>query len=247
MKKLNWFLLVMLFMLIPTLQSCDDDDGYSLGQFAYTMATVRVIGGDAYYLDSDSFGTLAIAATNVYWYKPVDGQRVIVRFNPLYDNYNGYDIGVKLEALSRVLTKQIEVLTAENEAEFGNDPVDILRGNMWISNGYMNVIFQQNIPIKNLHRVSLVRNMIVEEENDGYIHLEYRYNTYSDTSGIWKDGAVSFNLNSLDFEGKKGIKVKLNSSVNGEVEVKFDFKESTPEPDVLLKFDMSNSQDSNLK
>lgn len=35
------------------------------------------------------------------------------------------------------------------------------------------------------------------------------------------NGAVSFNLNSLDLTGKKGIKVKLNSVKDGETEVVF--------------------------
>ncbi len=32
MKKLSCFLVAMLFLLMPALQSCDDNDGYSIGQ-----------------------------------------------------------------------------------------------------------------------------------------------------------------------------------------------------------------------
>ena len=62
---------------------------------------------------------------------------------------------------------------------------------------------------------------------DGYVHLELRYNDYDDVTGYGNWGAVSYNLNSLNFsDTTKGIKLKLNSSVNGEVEVAFDFVSS---------------------
>lgn len=237
MKKLNWFLLAMLFLLIPTLQSCDNDEGYSIGQFGGSLATIRVLSGDSYYLESDRYGKLWLASNDVYWYKPVDGQRAFIRFNPLVDNYKEYDMAVKLEWLSPILTKQVEEMNAENEKEFGNDPVTIFHGNIWISNNYLNVIFYQNLPNFEKHRVSLVRNEeAVEIADDGYIHLEYRYNTYGDVSGRWEDGIVSFNLNSLNFEGKKGLKLKLNSETNGEVELKFDLGEPTPAPEATSQF-----------
>ena len=51
MKKLSCFLVAMLFLLMPALQSCDDNDGYSIGQFGGSWATVRVLSGNTYYLD----------------------------------------------------------------------------------------------------------------------------------------------------------------------------------------------------
>lgn len=62
-----------------------------------------------------------------------------------------------------------------------------------------------------------------EEASDGYIHLELRYNTYDSLSGYRLFSPVSFNLNSLEItDATKGIKIKLNSEVNGEVEVVFE-------------------------
>ena len=71
MKKLNCFLVAMLFLLMPALQSCDDNDGYSIGQFGGSWATVRVLSGNTYYLDSDYYGTLWPAASNVYGFRMV--------------------------------------------------------------------------------------------------------------------------------------------------------------------------------
>lgn len=76
----------------------------------------------------------------------VDGQRVITVFNPIYDNYEGYDHAVKILRLEHALTKVVEPLTAENEEEYGNDPVLIYKGDLTVSGGYMNIVFMQNLP-----------------------------------------------------------------------------------------------------
>lgn len=113
---------------------------------------------------------------------------------------------------------------------------------MWISGGYLNIIFNQNMPSKVKHLVSLVKNTTITPDQDGYIHLEYRYNTYADTTGYWRNGAVSFNLNSLEITSEtKGIKVKINSAKNGEKEVTFDLKE-TPSPVGLSQMDFSQME-----
>ena len=198
MKKVHWFVL-LLCLVSPVFQSCDDGDGYSIGDFTPPLwATVRV-GGGAFYLDCDVWGTLWPVNTDMGWYTPVDGQRVITYFNPLWDNYEGYDHAVKIIS---------------------------------ISGGYMNIIFLQNLPAKEKHRISLVRPQDDAElyGEDGYVHLELRYNDYDDVTGYGNWGAVSYNLSSLNFtDATKGIKLKLNSSVNGEVEVAFDFVSSDDE------------------
>ncbi len=247
MKRVNWFLWAMLLTILPPLQSCDDNDGYSIGDIGRDWATVRVLSGDTYYLVGDNWGKLWPAATAHWNYKPLDGQRVIAYFNPLSDRTGEYDHDVKVERLYNILTKEVEELTAENEASFGNDPVVIWQNDMWVDGGYLNVVFQQNVPNKERHRVSLVRNTTVADPNDGYIHLEYRYNTYNDLSGYWLEGAVSFNLNSLEMgENTKGIKVKLNSQKNGEVELTFDLN-STQTPASVKSMKLSGALSDKLK
>ena len=83
MKKIKLLWMAMLTLMLPALQSCDDNDGYSLGDIAVDWATVRVVGGDTYSLNADRWGTLWPAATAIPFYKPIDGQRVITYFNPL--------------------------------------------------------------------------------------------------------------------------------------------------------------------
>ena len=144
----------------------------------------------------------------------------------------------------------METLTPETDEEFGNDPVTIYQGDISISGGYMNIIFLQNLPAKEKHRISLVRSQDDAEVygEDGYVHLELRYNDYDDVTGYGNWGAVSYNLGSLNFtDATKGVKLKLNSSVNGEVEVALDFvssddDDSTSEKALQKNVDLSKVQ-----
>lgn len=226
MKKIATSLFVALTIALGGIfHSCSDNDGFSVGDIAMDWATVNATSAHSYSLIGDTWGTMWPSASSVI-YTPVDGERVMTVFNPLYKDYEGYDYAIKVEGIQRILTKQVEELTPENDAEYGNDPVNILEGDMWISGGYLNVIFNQNLPAKVKHRVSLVKNAIeplVDEE--GYLQVEYRYNTYEDVTGYWGRGAVSFNLKSLQITSEvKGLKVKINSAVNGEKVLTFDLK-----------------------
>jgi len=196
-------------------------------------------------LDCDAWGTLWPVNTDIGWYDAADGQRVITVFNPLGDDYAGYDHAVKLLRLQNVLTKGVETLTPETEGEFGNDPVWIYKGDITVSGGYMNIFFVQNLPAstEHKHRISLVRPQ--EDDalygEDGYIRLELRYNDYDDLTGRRAYGAVSYNLNSLDITPEtKGIKLKLNSEENGEVEVTFDLKVAGSNEKLTTDVDLSD-------
>ena len=106
MKKLNLLLLAFLVVMGVTFQSCDDGDGYSLGDVAVDWATVNVKGAHVYDFTGDRWGQIWPATTDYFWYSPIDGQRVILYFNPLYDNYpEGYDCSVKVLNIKEILTK----------------------------------------------------------------------------------------------------------------------------------------------
>ena len=233
MKKFKWLLAMLAVALIPLLQSCDDD-GYSIGDFSWDWATVRTTGGGVYYLEGDSWGIIDPVATTIPWYRPVDGQRVVAFFNPLMDMADNKGVQVKMEGIGEILTKDVEEMTAENEEEFGNDPILIYQGDMWLGGGFLNIIFLQNLPYSEKHRISLVENKIETGEpgtpsepetfsidDEGYVHLELRYNTYGDVTDRRGWGQVSYNLSKFykltqDMPALKGFKVTINSEENGE-------------------------------
>lgn len=246
MKKFNWLLVMLLLALVPVLQSCDDD-GYSIGDIGWDWATVRATGGGGYYLEGDRWGMIDPVASSIPWYKPVDGERVVAFFNPLADTDKGAQ--VKIEGIQEVLTKEVEDMTAENEEEFGNDPIVIYQGDMWLGGKFLNIIFHQYLPRSEKHRISLVQNKIEPEapetpealkvDEDGYIHLELRYNTYDDVTGYRVWGRVSYNLEEFYPTAKdaaetefKGFKVIINSEENGEgrvIVLDFDHPVGVPE------------------
>ncbi len=238
MKAIKSKLVALLAILSLGFQSCDDGEGYSLGDMALDMATIKHE-ADCYSLTGDTWGTLWPAATAIPWYNPTDSQRVIVYFNPLQDDFQGYDCAIKVEDVTEILTKRIEPLTEENDAEFGNDMINIENDNLWISGGFLNIRFIQNLPSTHKHRISLVKDAAYNEaKNDGYIHLQLRYNDFDDTTNAHMYGLVSFNLEypSLSPE-TKGFKILVNLLHGGETEFVYDFGEQAVVPQDL---DFSN-------
>lgn len=238
MKKAKTLLYLCLCALMPLLCSCDDDnDGYSLGDFTPPLwATVRTQ-GTAFYLDCDVWGTLWPVNTDLTGYEAVDGQRVITSFNPLADDFQGFDHAVKILTLHNVLTKQLESVTPDTDEAYGHDPLLIYQGDMGVSGGCLNLFFLQNLPAREKHRISLVQSAEdqMAGEADGYLHCQLRYNDYDDLTGHRAYGAVSFHLG--DLQPYQGIKLQLQSEKNGAVEVTFDFAAaaSSPTPTATLQ------------
>ena len=106
----------------------------------------------------DRWGIIDPVATSIPWFKPVDGERVVSFFNPLADMSDEKGVQVKMEGIQEVLTKEVEEMTAENEEEFGNDPILIYQGDMWLGGKFLNIIFRQNLPRSEKHRISLLHH-----------------------------------------------------------------------------------------
>ena len=87
---------------------------------------------------------------------------------------------------------------------------------IWFSNEYMNVRFMLNFPNPQRPILNLVVNEMIPLVNDGYAHLELRYNN-NGSQGRLVPGLVSFKLGSYSPENSelKGLKV-LVRPVGGE-------------------------------
>ena len=237
MKRMKFILGMLLLVLTPVWQSCDDDDGYSLGDIGADWATVKTTGGGGYYLEGDSWGIIYPVATSIPWYRPVHGQRVISFFNPLGDMKDKKGVQVKMEGIYELLTKGVEELTEENEEAFGDDPIAIIKGGIWLGGKHLNLVFIQDLPSKKKHRISLVQDKkVAEPSEDGYIHLQLRYNTYEDVTNLQGRGRVSFSLkdfypeNELAAEKLKGFKVLVNLKTSGKKEIVLDIKHDAEMP-----------------
>ncbi|EGJ70919.1 hypothetical protein Bcop_0702 [Bacteroides coprosuis DSM 18011] len=200
------FLACLSVTMLVGFQSCNDDDGYSLGDFWISYATV-VREGNTYSLKLDSGQKLWVGAGWIN-YNSVDGQRVVADYTILGDNYNGYDHIVKVNYLYEILTKNVEfVKSEEDDKKFGNDGIPSVN-EMWVSNDYLNIKFTYRLPSEaKAHKVSLVENQLKESPDDSSIYLEFRYNTYNNNSSYVSNSMASFNLNTIDLSGKTGIKI----------------------------------------
>lgn len=229
MKKLktSFLAFILILILAPVVQSClDDDDDYYLA-----IATFRLTDDKTPYFVLDEGEKMH--PNNGAFSSLEDGQRVSVSFDILDEKVNGYDYNIHVRGLEKILTKNLFVMDEETVDSIGDDKIDIIPGNIWFGDGYLNIYFQfrgTSNPQK-LHMVNLVRNTIEganEEEEDGYISLEFRHNAYDDYESEMLYGIAAFKGPFAE-KDMKGVKIRYNSIYNGVKYIKVDFKNEQTE------------------
>lgn len=226
MKRLSLFVIMLILLggTIPVLHSCDNDDDYSLDNYIVAMATVAKESGTVYpYFVLDNKKTVWVAASAVVYEGLQPGQRVIGNFTILADDRDGFDYYARVNNYTLVLTKDVINLTEDNVDSIGNSKTTIT--DMWIGANYLNVEFWMVYPSYKKHMVNLVNNRMLPVDNDGYAHLEFRYNNMGDNKGKTIPGIVSFKLGEYGPSNKalKGLKVKVNSLKQGEKVYTYDY------------------------
>jgi len=214
MKKILLFLFPVLLVV-----ACSDEQDYSLDDYYIDIATVEnPDNSTAFYLKLDDDTRLWTAATELKYYRPIDGQRVIANFSILSDKEAGsaYDHDIKLNDVYEVLTKDIFKITPATQDSIGNDYIYIR--DIWIGSDYLNVRFE--FPGGNqMHFINLVTDSL-KTYSDGKIHLEFRHNSNGDYPYLNLTGIVSFNLKSLKTNDADQIDIvvhtrEFNEPVNG--------------------------------
>lgn len=208
MEKLKLIMLTIgIFCTSLLFHSCLDDDGYSLGDFVMEVATVESTDSNQHYFKLDDGATLWPAAGYYLGHNLEDGQRAWLNYTILSDEKDGFTHYVKVNGVDPVLTKTIaEDLGEKNDSVYGTDPISVK--NIWIGNGYLNVIFGFNYGGKERHFVNLLHKVDAEAENP--YELEFRHNAYDDPPEASVPGIVCFDLSDLpDTEGET-VKLKVN-------------------------------------
>lgn len=218
--------------------SCNNDDGYSLGNYTMTYATTRNLqnaenqntGG--FYLEVDNEKWWIAAPLNVGTPKK-DQQRSLVNVTLLSDEYGDFDHMVRLNNILFIDTRDVSVLKEGDEDSYGKDQFVLLTGDAFITNGiglnnyFLDVICGKLISGSNTkHSIALVENKN-KQYNDDYAHLELRYNAQGDNGDKYAPYRVSFNVSKYIDETKNGLKIhRIN--IKGEEEVMaFDFSKPT--------------------
>ena len=173
MKKFKLFLLAAVAVL-PVLQSCNDSDV----EGADSMALVTILnpGGlsGTFYFKADNGQTLYPSqfAVPTGGYNPEDGQRAFIYYSLLEEKSQQYDYNIKLYGISEILTKDVEEMNDSNEAEFGDEPIELVklsgedRFDCLISAGYFTCSFQIKVTGSEKHKISLVRSASADDTED---------------------------------------------------------------------------------
>lgn len=231
MKKFCFLGVVFASILCSMLQSCDDDDNNSSGKYMTAMATVQKESGAVYpYFVLDNGKTMWVSVPLVPFQNLVPGQRILGDFTLLYDDKEGFDYYVRLNSYTKALTKPVINLTEMNKDSIGNDSITIKR--MWLGANYLNAEFLMEAPAYEDRMINLVFNRLIPQENDGYVHLEFRYNNLGENNNFQVPGLASFILGEYGPQGGsgyKGLKVKVNSVKGEEKMYTFDFANDTKE------------------
>lgn len=223
MKRFKLSLLAILaFVAATTLPSCnvnDDDDNGTM--YPNALVTVKPIDANSFYMQLDEHTTL----------KPVNMKgspygdeevRALVTYTEVNENPAPYDKAIRVTWMDDILTKPTIVRTADNEEDYGNDPVEIVDD--WVTiveDGYITLRFRTiSSNTGHKHRVNLVA-----ENPDNPYEVTFYHDAEGDNYGdMMFDGLVAFRLNTLPDTQGQSVKLKLRwNSFSGMKEHEFDY------------------------
>ena len=222
---------ILLLSVMPIFQSClDDDDSIPL----FTVGTIKTLSdseGDFYVLLDEDSKLFPGDMSNLHNYKAVDGQRAFVFFDELPEEMPGYEYNAKIRWIEDILTKDIYFMPAEKEDSIGDDKINITQ--MWLTRkDYLNIECQfmhSENPDKK-HMLSLVVNEASTGENDqaGYVTLEFRHNANEDSQLVPGSAIVSYKLDNIAdlLEGKEGLNIRVNTIYENEKFYQVKFKDA---------------------
>lgn len=196
----------LLIIILNSSFACSDSDGYSLGDFRISIATVVPEGEMSYSLLLDNGDKLWPAATDVF-YRPDMNQRVFVNYTLLSGKMNGFEHYIKVNDIWNILTKPVIELTEANADSIGNDPVRL--NEVWIGNHFLNAGFSFNFSGVRPHAINMVQNKMASGGEADMLVLELRHNAYDSHSSTLFDGFACFDLRPFRVEGKDAIAIKV--------------------------------------
>lgn len=214
---------LLFWMEAAVFSACSDNESYPDGTITIKMATVEAKPQyDAPYFVLDNGEKLWVVQSMVAYKDLKSGERVLGNYSFLETGESGFAYNVRLNEYMPVPVQEIIDLNPDNVDSIGNDKVKIR--NMWPSPEYLNVRFMLNFPDPQRPILNLVVNRMIPEADDGYAHLEIRYND-NGSNGQLVPGLVSFKLGSYapDNNQLKGLKILVNTVGEGEKTCTFSY------------------------
>ena len=148
-------------------------------------------------------------------------------------------VGISQQQKSlKVPVQEVLSLNVENVDSIGNQVVQVR--DIWPSDDYLNVRFMLNYPNPQKPILNLVFNEMIPLVDDGYAHLELRYNS-NGSAGRLVPGMVSFKLGKYGPSNSslKGLKVLVKTSAGNEKTYTFSYPLTDEAVPSFTPFDLS--------
>lgn len=225
MKAMKFFTVIALAMMsVFTITSCDNDNDvyWYYPPYPNALVTVKPVSDNGFYLQLDDSTTLfpTNMKTSPYGYKEV---RALVCFTEVKPVNSDYTKSVEINWMDSILTKKgVPYPGEEGEAEYGEDPIEIVKD--WVNiaeDGCLTLRFRTRW---GNNGVAHFVNLFTGVNPDDPYEVEFRHNAFGDVNGVWGDALVAFRLSGLpDTEGKT-VKLTLKyKSFSGEKSIQFDY------------------------
>lgn len=214
--------------LACTVQSCteDDDDNITLRR-PTALVTVRPAGDGTFTLQLDNTTTLSPSnmKSSPFGDKEV---RALVNYTETDTGSSGGTRSVHVNWMDSIRTKApVPDLGTENDARYGNDPIEIVKD--WVTiaeDGYLTLRIRTLWGTGgNKHYV----NLLTGANADDAYELELRHDARGDNGSIMGDALIAFNLNDLPGKDSQDVKLKLSwKSFGGKKSAEFDLRLHAP-------------------
>ncbi len=202
LKKFTYLIFSFTIILLCSF-SCNENDGYSLGDFQVDIVTVQQnSNGLSLFTDNGLLLWPASRLTNTNLEK---GKRYFLNYTILSDKKDGYDHYVKINDMWEILTKEVITLSPQNADSIGNDPVKVNK--MWIAGDYLNVDFSFNYSGNVPNYINMVQ---INDYNSNSITLEFRHNSHGSQQKNLTQGFVSFDLKKFQTGTKKSLPITVD-------------------------------------
>jgi hypothetical protein len=196
-------LLIMIVGLLMTTSCLKDSNSLNQYWLSYGVVTgttgnyaIRLDDGTILYPDVASQSLVTPYATN----------RVLVNYSIVSSKVeNGVtNYNVKVNAVDKLLMKNVVQLTRQNADSLGKDPVNA--NNFWFGNNFLNINFSF-LQSDKVHLINLAKDTI--QSDPAVVSLLLKHNAFGDNPFYERSGFVSFDLTSL-LNGKDSVKIVVN-------------------------------------
>ncbi len=169
---------------------------YSFATFKDTTSTI------GYYIKLDNKNILEPNNRITYNDSIVNNSRVVATYNFISSDSNATNVKYKVEMLKLepIYTKNITQLTNQNADSIGNDPINIINDNIWVTDNYLNVIYGF-VGGSSIHYINLVIPDSAKTDTLNQPILEFRHNRNNDWASYNYSYIIAFKLDQLEQPG----------------------------------------------